>query len=123
MVFPPPENVAVYGTLKHGESNHTLLSRSQFLGSDRISGLALYHLGAYPGAVWEAGAQTEVEVYQVCGKTLQTLDKLEDFDPTRPRQSLYLRKAVETRFGRTWLYLYNRPVNGKARLDTSWVGP
>lgn len=120
MVFPSPETVAVYGTLRRGESNHHLLANSHFKGTDKIPDLALYHLGSYPGAIREKGAATEVEVYRVSPATLEMLDTLEDFHPARPRQSLYLRKRVQTRFGQTWLYLYNRPVQARQRLGIRW---
>ncbi|SFR55976.1 Uncharacterized conserved protein YtfP, gamma-glutamylcyclotransferase (GGCT)/AIG2-like family [Marinobacter daqiaonensis] len=120
MSFPPSQTVAVYGTLKRGQTNHALLADSRYLGRDRLEGVALYHLGGYPGAVEEHSGSVAVEVYEVSARTLRSLDRLEDFDPENRRQSLFLRKERKTRFGATWVYLYNRPVSHKRRLSGNW---
>lgn len=112
------QRVAVYGTLKRGRSNSRVLQGSHFLGSDTLPGLALYHLGAYPGAVEEPSFTVHVEVYAVSEPTLKTLDELEDFSPERPKSSLYIRRTMDTRHGPAWVYIYNRPVKTIQRLNS-----
>lgn len=110
--------VAVYGTLKRGGSNSHLLRGATFVGEDWLTGLTLYNLGPYPGAVARASKGVKVEVFEVDDRTLAALDELEDFFPDSPEASLYLRRAMKTQFGTAWVYIYNRPVSGH-RVMTS----
>lgn len=92
--------VLVYGTLRQGESNHYLLSDSQFLGSVVTQAqFQLFDLGPYPAVI--KGDQTLVaEVYLVDDETMQQLDILEDY----PHE--YDRELVTTPHGQAWIYLY-----------------
>ncbi len=112
------QRVAVYGTLKRGRSNSRVLQGSRFIGTDTLPDLALYHLGAYPGAVEERSFSVHVEVYAVTEPTLEALDELEDFFPERPGTSLYIRRTMDTRHGPAWVYIYNRPVKTIQRLNS-----
>jgi gamma-glutamylcyclotransferase (GGCT)/AIG2-like uncharacterized protein YtfP len=118
MLQSHPHRVAVYGTLKRHGSNHYLLRNARWLGRDRLSGFTLYHLGAYPGAKRKRQSTIEVEIYQVDRQQLARLDRLEAFHPRQPHRCEYLRESVSTRFGRAWLYLYNRPVKPVQRLPS-----
>lgn len=108
--------VAVYGTLKRGCTNSRLLEGATFLGEDSLTGLTLYNLGPYPGALAKPSEGVLVEVYAVNDQILQDLDVLEDFFPTAPNRSLYLRKKMGTRHGCAWVYIYNRPVEHHRRI-------
>lgn len=113
--------MAVYGTLKRGRSNSRILQGSRFIGTDTLHGLALYHLGAFPGAVRAPSFSVQVEIYAVTEPTLRQLDELEDFVPQQPQRSLYLRRTMDTRYGPAWVYIYNRPVKPIQRLNSgSW---
>jgi len=103
----------VYGTLKRGCRYHCLLRTARLLGGDRLDGLRLYDLGAYPGAVPAKGSMISVEVYEILGADLSRLDRLEDFRPLAPARGLYNRELRFTRFGLAWIYLYNHGVVGK----------
>lgn len=69
--------VFVYGTLLKGCCNHGLLEGSFFLGEAEVKGLAVYDLGAYPGARFEKGSTVLGEVYEVDAETLRRLNILE----------------------------------------------
>lgn len=92
--------VLVYGTLRQGESNHHLLSDSQFLGHVVTQAqFQLFDLGPYPAAI--KGEQSLVaEVYFVDEDTMKQLDILEDY----PHE--YDRELVSTPHGQAWIYLY-----------------
>ena len=75
------QRVAVYGTLKRGGSNSKLLKGTIFLGEDWLTGVTLYDLGPYPGALAEPSKGVKVEVFEVNDQTLEQLDRLEDFFP------------------------------------------
>ncbi|MBW7472652.1 gamma-glutamylcyclotransferase family protein [Marinobacter sp. M216] len=110
--------VAVYGTLKRGCSNSGLLREATFLGEDALTGLTLYDLGPYPGAVIRPSDGVVVEVYAINDRILADLDVLEDYFPAAPEESLYLRKRMATHHGSAWVYIYNRPVASHRRITS-----
>lgn len=69
--------VFVYGTLLKGCCNHGLLEDACYLGEAKVEGLAVYDLGAYPGARFEQGCSALGEVYEVDAETLRRLNILE----------------------------------------------
>ena len=108
--------VAVYGTLKRGYPNSRVLKAATFLGEDSLTGLTLYDLGPYPGALAKPSDGVRVEVYAVNDHLLKELDVLEAYCPTAPKESLYLRKRMATQHGSAWVYIYNRPVEHHRRI-------
>jgi gamma-glutamylaminecyclotransferase len=72
----------------------------------------LYALGGYPGLIGGGRTAISGEVYRVNQATLCMLDRLEDY----PR--LYLRRLIQTRFGRAWVYLYRGPVKDRAVIES-----
>lgn len=114
--------VAVYGTLKQGQSNHHCLAGADYRGSARLDGFALYDLGPWPAARQEPG-QIQVEVYAVDALTFAELDVLEDYCAQEPQQGLYDRIETHTPFGPAWLYLYNKAVMPEQKLASgNWDG-
>lgn len=112
--------VAVYGTLKRGESNHSLLAQSSFVGCDCLIDFAVYALGPYPGIKPEPEAVVYVELFQVDQETLALLDQLEDYDPLSPDTSLYRRALIPTRFGEAYIYIYQGELSEQKRVMSGW---
>ncbi|MBS3805463.1 MAG: gamma-glutamylcyclotransferase [Oleiphilaceae bacterium] len=106
------EQVAVYGTLMRGGSNHNLMSGARFVGRDRLKSIRLYDLGDYPGAVSGASLGIEVEVYEISSEQLALLDTLEDYRAEFPEAGLYTRKRHSTRHGEAWVYLFQGSTLG-----------
>ena len=104
--------VAVYGTLKRGQSNHHFLHGQQRLGQFLMKDITLYDLGPYPAAKLEQSEGVEVEVYAVSEAVFGKLDWLEDYDAQMPALGLYDRVRVQTPFGKAWVYIYNEDVAG-----------
>ena len=107
--------VLVYGTLRQGESNHHLLSHSQFLGKVITQAqFQLFDLGPYPAAI--KGEQALVaEVYLVDDETMKQLDILEDY----PHE--YDRELINTPYGHAWIYLYqNKSLLKKVLHSGDW---
>ncbi|WP_315903228.1 gamma-glutamylcyclotransferase family protein [Photobacterium sp. TY1-4] len=102
------EKVFVYGTLRAGQSNHSLLRQTARLGRCQLpSGYRLYDFGDYPGAIRQpAGSVLVGEVYEVDSQTFAALDALEEYP------AVYTRELVETAFGMAWIYLYVQSVAG-----------
>lgn len=92
---------------------------AHLVGHGQIRG-KLYDLGQFPGAVASSDPRYRVdgEVYRLddIKRATKTLDEYEECYPTRPRQSLFVRKEMPVVMddGTTetaWVYLYNRPVD------------
>jgi gamma-glutamylcyclotransferase (GGCT)/AIG2-like uncharacterized protein YtfP len=108
----------VYGTLRRGFTLHGLLAKSgvRFAGNGRIRA-RLFDLGDYPGAL-PARKRTdfvEGELYKLSSpsKQLPILDEVEEFDPKRPRASLFRRRLVQVHLENglrqtAWAYFFNR---------------
>lgn len=92
--------VAVYGSLKKGFGNHRLLEKADFVGTDRISGWVMYHLGGFPGIIAGEG-DISIELYKVNRTEFRHLDMLEGYP------SFYNRKQVTTNEGEAWIYYLN----------------
>lgn len=113
--------VAVYGTLKRGHSNHRLLGRARFLGTDQLRSIVLFDLGPYPGARERPSQGVLAEVFEVDNAGLARLDQLEGYNARAPELGPYTRQRLDTRYGKAWVYLYNRSVRGCRKISHgSW---
>lgn len=113
--------VAVYGTLKRGLSNHALLQSARFVGTDCLTCITLYDLGAFPGAKLESSAGIDVEVFAVNEQQMQQLDELEEYVATAADRGMYDRCKVLTQFGLAWIYIYNPQVDkSSAQRSGAW---
>lgn len=74
-------NIFVYGTLKHGGSNHYLLVGQKFIVTAHTQPLfRLYALTGFPAMIEapQAGLSIEGEIWEVSATCLPTLDELEE---------------------------------------------
>lgn len=119
------ELVGVYGTLKRGQPNHSVLGDSPLVEEGWVKGLALYDIGPFPCAVLEEHPQPIfVEVYAVSKAVLAKLDKLENYYPDDITNSLYTRKHMQAIDGAScWIYLFNEDIKGLPFIQTGvWLG-
>ena len=116
--------VAVYGTLRQGQSNHHLLHGKTPLEQGWLEGFQLFDFGSNPAAV-RGKSRLYVEIYSVSADELRRLDALEDYNPNRPARSLYLRETISSPSGAPcWIYLYNRPLHHRPIIASGrWQGP
>lgn len=90
--------VFVYGTLKKGYSNHSLLEGSEYLGKAKVYG-GLYLLGCIPFVSLKEKGIVCGEVYKINNHTLSLLDALEGFP------GFYHRSLIKTtRKNTVWIY-------------------
>ena len=120
----PTNIIAVYGTLRAGLNNHTLISKCKRIGHGWLTGFRMYNLGEYPGAIrtHDESGRMRVEWYDVSDELLAELDKLEGYYSNSTHSSLYLRKYVGSPYGRGWIYTYNRDVDESTYMEAGdWV--
>ena len=108
--------VAVYGSLKQGFHNHSVMRQAggQYEKSVRISGYDLYSLGSFP-AIVEGEGSVECEVYAV--EDIQPLDWLEGYREESEEDSFYLRRSVSVDGEDVFLYVFNGDVAGLERVE------
>ena len=99
--------VAVYGSLRKGLHNHSLINGETFLGmfeSDAI--YSLVDLGSFPGLLKDGNTSIVMEVYEVDAEKLRRLDQLEGYVGPGEKNH-YNREKIITPFGEVYGYFYN----------------
>lgn len=119
-------NVFVYGTLKRGESNHSVMEQAEgvFQKEVSVANIAIVNTPWYPLAFKFASDDMEAqgELYTIPFKKLDVLDTLEGYPV------LYDRIAVETTSGeKAIVYTYNdedqiKSYTVKYGLICNWKG-
>jgi len=125
--------LAVYGTLRRGEPNESLLDGARYLGGGRIAGRmwemprTAERAYAYPSLVLDDTGEVVIEVYELSDPAmLAAADALEAFDPADVAGSEYVRCQVNVLDGPVawaWAYVYNGPPEamGEPISDGDWV--
>lgn len=91
----PPVLVFVYGTLRDGEPNHSLLASARYIGVVRTAPrYTLVDMGSYPALVAGGLSQVVGELYELDTGTLEEVDEYED------HPAFYRRSPVELEDGR-----------------------
>ncbi len=114
--------IFVYGTLKRGGGNHSLLAGQQLIGAARTPpGFTLYSLGDYPGMVRAPDDALGVtgELWAVDAGCLLRLDELEGVpEGLYERVSIRLAPPFADEPAETYLYL--RDLTGRAALGSEF---
>ncbi len=100
-----------------------LAARAQFVGEASAPG-RLYHLGRFPGAVFDVRCQARIrgEVFRLNGAALlATLDAYEGCGGQRTQPNLFCRDIVEIQLVRggtlaAWAYPFAGDVSGRPRI-------
>ncbi len=100
-----------------------LRTRAQFVGEGSIAG-QLFHLGRFPGAVFEKGCASRVygEVFRLNTRALlDALDAYEGCRPEDPEPRLFRRDVFDVRILRggtldAWAYPYAGQTAGRHRI-------
>ena len=119
-----PRHLFVYGTLMRGSRSpyaKLLRARARFVGEASVPG-RLYHLGRFPGAIFDASRTARVhgEVFRLNGASvLDALDAYEGCRPEDPEPRLFRRGIIEVQLVRggaisVWTYAYAGAVSGRS---------
>ena len=124
--MPQPQLVFVYGLLMKDQPLHHHMSGGTFVSEGSVHG-KLWSFGRYPGLTDGSGTvRGELYRFDDLAAALDVLDDVEEFDPTDPAGSLYLRSArrVRTSSGDevdAWVYTYNQETSGaRAIASGDW---
>ncbi|OEH84555.1 hypothetical protein BHU72_08590 [Desulfuribacillus stibiiarsenatis] len=119
--------VFVYGTLRAGQENHSLLKDAMLIDADAWAHGIMYNttLG-YPAVYDDFENFVYGELYQVSDSELQVLDELEDYHgDSQYNEYMRVKKDIYTKQGiqEGYVYLYNLPVTTEMhRIDTGdWL--
>lgn len=116
----PSDYIAFYGTLLKQQGVQQALGAAQklrWVGPCQIPG-QLFDLGEYPGLQKGSGVVSG-ELYEILDPSvLIPLDNYEGCDSANIACSLYVRERVRliSPAVECWVYVYNQPVDGKARI-------
>jgi gamma-glutamylcyclotransferase (GGCT)/AIG2-like uncharacterized protein YtfP len=117
------EYLFLYGTLLPTQAPKEIASivkRFRRLGPAQVRG-KLYDFGDFPGAILDSSARTMIQGELVAlpsdERTLEALDRYEEFDPLDTKKSLFVRKKAKVRMANgssreVWIYVYNRRPGG-----------
>lgn len=111
---------AVYGSLKKGRSNHDMfLGRAKLMGKT-ITGprYTMYSLGGFPGVVERGETPIHLEVYEVTEEEDSHIEGLEGYRADAPETSFYLKKEIDTEFGKASMYIFNRKADELPIVET-----
>lgn len=123
---PASDFLFAYGTLHPGHAPEEIadvVRRFEVIWKGIVPG-RLYDLGSYPGAVLDPSSSTGIAgtIFRLPAgdDVLPRLDAYEEFDPERPRRSLFLRRLDRVNLAEActldcWIYEYNGPLD-RARL-------
>lgn len=93
-----PSLVAVYGTLRPGGHNNTLLDDASHVGPDWVGPYTMLDMGGLPCVSTKETQYIMVDVYDVSEECLFRLDALEG------HPWFYERRLIHTAYGDAWLY-------------------
>ena len=112
------ERIFVYGTLRRGMRQHSMLSGAMFRGLSKTEpAFTLLDAGAWPAAI--SGGQTSIggEVYNLPGEQLEALDAYERHPHFFRRFHVVL---ADTRLAWMWVYISDIEPHWQFLPDGCW---
>ncbi|GLR63561.1 gamma-glutamylcyclotransferase family protein [Marinospirillum insulare] len=97
--------VLVYGTLRKGGSNHSLMQEAHFITEATLSDFTMVSLGGYPAVYKDKAAKNDIlaELYSVDNLTFSDLDELEGYPDYYQRSQVEISLAKEQKI-KAWIY-------------------
>jgi len=95
MISMRPTEIFVYGSLRKGGSNHSLLASSKFIGTAKTVQKLIMRARAFPFVSDDQQVSyIHGEVYSVNSSVLRKVDRLESYDVLSPENSWYKREEI-----------------------------
>ena len=116
--------VAVYGSLRKGLHNHSLLADSEYIGEYTTDPIYdMYSVsGGFPGLVLHGSTSIHMEVYSVTEQVAKDLDRLEGYRVGGESTNHYNKISIDTPFGKASLYIYNHSTKSMVKVESgNWV--
>lgn len=115
--------IAVYGTLRVGQSNNRLIANGTYKGQFQTDPIfTLYCLGAFPALLEDGNTSITMDVYAVDDVILKNVDSLEGYHGEDSSYNHYDRITIKTPFGDAYTYVYDmKPVGGRLVESGNWV--
>jgi len=109
--------VFVYGTLRKGQGNNTLLQDGKFLGVyETKPDFTMVDLGCFPAVSPQGKTSISGELYLIDQPAFTNLDQLEGY-PT-----YYDRIQIDTPKGKAWLYVIHHLVETHKVVESGdWI--
>jgi gamma-glutamylcyclotransferase (GGCT)/AIG2-like uncharacterized protein YtfP len=105
--------VAVYGTLRKGFWNHSLIEKSRFMGEAKTGPEWTMHItGGHFPVIVPGETSIAIEVYDVSMETMHNLDTLEGYP------LFYNRRLIKTPYGDAWIYFMKEYSFSKATISS-----
>lgn len=114
-----PILIAVYGSLRAGLHNHTILGDSKLLGEfDTPPIYDMYSCGSFPGLVLDGSTSIKMEVYQVTDYISKCVERLESYVKGQELENHYNKVMIDTPYGEAGTYIYNHSVSRLPQVES-----
>jgi gamma-glutamylcyclotransferase (GGCT)/AIG2-like uncharacterized protein YtfP len=114
--------VAVYGSLREGLHNHSVLGKNpKLLGTFETEPLyTMFSVGGSFPALVEGGTTSIImEVYEISLDQLENVNALEGFNVNFNKEdNMYLRKILHTPYGEAFGYIWNDNTEGLHMVES-----
>lgn len=112
--------IAVYDALRlYGSENKIYLDKADYLGIFYTEPIYdLYSISKNYGGIVENGSTSILtEIYLIDEDDLSYLDYVHGMK-TVGYNSMYKKKIIQTSYGECLIYIYDKPINGKPRIES-----
>lgn len=101
--------VAVYGTLRFGQSNHSyfLKNKKPLITEKTKEKFDMYNIGYFPAIIENGNTNITIEVYEVNDREWNDICFLEGYNEINEKNSLYNYKEIETSLGKANIFVFN----------------
>lgn len=114
-----PKYYFVYGTLKEGYSNHSILNTSKKVAEVTTDPkFTMISLGAFPGLLNGGDTAIKGELYEVTSEEVERrLDALEGYRPGNSTGNLYNKETIRLDGKDAYIYIFNRSFTNQSELS------
>lgn len=114
--------IAVYGSLKQGFFNHSLLENSKFLGTFKTNPeYTMYSLYSFPAIIKGGNTSIHVEIYEIDLNTLKAIYILEGYSGIRNSpENWYDTLELDTPFGKAEMFYMKGKIKGLIIESGNW---